>query len=104
MAAPLYFSASEEEQIKYYLTIGEGLPKEFPIYVRNIPKLCSSLVSRRTLERMRSVNSSIAGFIDGSTDGIRMLGLTKDRDYALLTDCEAVFEIARLLQWDGEIG
>lgn len=101
--SPLFFGVTEVEQEHYYKNIAMALPDDYPIYLRYTAQLCNHWISREKLQGRMADSPNIAGLIDGSTDAVKMLSLARDREYQLVTDNESVFEVARLLGYDGYI-
>lgn len=101
--SPLFFGAAQTEQRKYYLDIAVKLPEDFPMYLRCSPKLSSNLISRELVEMLTEDCPNIVGLIDGCTEADRMLRLSENREYQLLTDRESVYKIAGAQRYDGVI-
>lgn len=103
VASPPFFGIAERELVSFYQKIAQTVPDGFPLYLRHIPQLGNNSISKAILQKLIQQCPNIVGLIDNTTDAARMLMLSKDRDYHLLTDCDAVFEIAVLLGYDGLI-
>lgn len=103
VASPLFFEIHEREMLNYYRKVAEAVPDGTVLYLRCLPQLSNNRISRTVFEKLMLQCPNIAGFIDNTTDATRMLDLSKERNYQLLTDCDAVFEVATLLGYDGLI-
>lgn len=103
VVTPLFFGVTERELGCYYQQIAQALPENLPLYLRCAPQLGNNSISRALLQQLLAQLTNVKGIIDSTTDAVRMLTLARDRDYQLLTDCDAVFDIAVLLGYDGLI-
>lgn len=61
IVTPSYFSLNEKAIVKYYKSICDHLPVDFPVYVYVIPQLAHNDVSPETMQRIADVCKNVVG-------------------------------------------
>ena len=90
---PAFFTMDDEGLFQYYSTIVSPLPKDFPVYIYNIPSCTGNDVSPALLRRLLNAFPNIKGIKFSKPDLMRLEDymLQADRCPDLLIGCDSLF-------------
>lgn len=91
--SPAFFSLDEESLYQYYKAVVEGLPKDFPVYVYNIPGNTTNDVPPALLHRLMKDFDNIVGIKYSNPNLMRVEDYlnTDGRRPQLLIGCDSLF-------------
>ena len=91
--SPAFFSLDEESLYQYYKAVVEGLPKDFPVYVYNIPGNTTNDVPPALLHRLMRDFENIVGIKYSNPNLMRVEDYlnTDGRKPQLLIGCDSLF-------------
>lgn len=91
--SPAFFPMDEKSLYQYYCDVIEGLPKDFPVYVYNIPGCTTSDVKPSLLKCLMEKYPNVAGIKYSSPDLMRVEDYlnTDGRVPELLIGCDSLF-------------
>lgn len=91
--SPAFFGMDEESLFQYYVAVIEKLPKDFPVYVYNIPGCTTNDVTPALLKRLMSAFTNVVGIKYSSSNLIRVEDYlnTDARVPELLIGCDSLF-------------
>lgn len=91
--SPAFFGMDEEALFLYYAAVIENLPKDFPVYVYNIPGCTTNDVSPSLLKRLMAAFDNVVGIKYSSPDLMRVEDYlnTAGRVPQLLIGCDSLF-------------
>lgn len=91
--SPAFFGMDEEALFQYYAAVIEGLPKEFPVYVYNIPGCTTNDVTPALLRRLMAAYDNVVGIKYSSPNLMRVEDYlnTDGRVPELLIGCDSLF-------------
>lgn len=91
--SPAFFGMDEESLFRYYAAAIEGLPKDFPVYVYNIPGCTTNDVKPALLRRLMDSYQNVVGIKYSSPDLMRAEDYlnTDGRAPELLIGCDSLF-------------
>lgn len=81
VVTPSFFGIDDEEMVQYYKTISKSLPKDFPIYLYNIPQCSTNDISPQVCETLAKSCPNIVGIKYSGNDPSRILEYLKVNDY-----------------------
>ena len=91
--SPAFFSLDEESLYQYYKAVVEGLPKDFPVYIYNIPGNTTNDVSPALLHRLMKDFDNVVGIKYSNPNLMRVEDYlnTDGRKPQLLIGCDSLF-------------
>lgn len=91
--SPAFFDMDEESLYQYYAAVVSGLPKDFPVYIYNIPGCTTNDVKPALLRRLMADFDNIVGIKYSSSDLMRVEDYlnTDGRVPQLLIGCDSLF-------------
>jgi len=91
--SPAFFGMDEEALFQYYAAVIEKLPKDFPVYVYNIPGCTTNDVTPALLKRLMAAFDNVVGIKYSSPDLMRVEDYlnTDGRVPQLLIGCDSLF-------------
>lgn len=91
--SPAFFNLDEEALFQYYASVIKNLPKDFPVYVYNIPGCTTNDVSPALLRRLMASFDNVVGIKYSSPDLMRVEDYlnTDGRVPQLLIGCDSLF-------------
>lgn len=91
--SPAFFGMDEEALFQYYATVIEKLPKDFPVYVYNIPGCTTNDVTPALLKRLMAAFENVVGIKYSSPNLMRVEDYlnTDGRVPQLLIGCDSLF-------------
>lgn len=91
--SPAFFGMDEEALYQYYAAVIEGLPKDFPVYVYNIPGCTTNDVTPKLLHRLMADFENVVGIKYSSPNLMRIEDYlnTDGRVPQLLIGCDSLF-------------
>ena len=91
--SPAFFGMDEEALFQYYAAVIEGLPKDFPVYVYNIPGCTTNDVTPALLRRLMATYDNVVGIKYSSPNLMRVEDYlnTDGRVPQLLIGCDSLF-------------
>jgi len=91
--SPAFFGMDEEALFQYYTAVIEKLPRNFPVYVYNIPGCTTNDVSPALLKRLMAAFDNVVGIKYSSPDLMRVEDYlnTDGRVPQLLIGCDSLF-------------
>lgn len=90
---PAFFTVDDEALFQYYQAIIEPLPKDFPVYIYNIPSCTANDVSPALLGRLLNAFPNVKGIKFSKPDLMRAEDYLEqpDRRPDLLIGCDSLF-------------
>lgn len=91
--SPAFFGMDEEALFQYYAAVIEKLPKDFPVYVYNIPGCTTNDVPPSLLKRLMAAFENVVGIKYSSPNLMRVEDYlnTDGRVPQLLIGCDSLF-------------
>lgn len=91
--SPAFFGMDEEALFQYYAAVIEGLPKDFPVYIYNIPGCTTNDVTPALLRRLMATYDNVVGIKYSSPNLMRVEDYlnTDGRVPELLIGCDSLF-------------
>ena len=91
--SPAFFGMDEESLYQYYAAVVSGLPKDFPVYIYNIPGCTTNDVKPALLHRLMKDFENIVGIKYSCPDLMRVEDYlnTDGRKPQLLIGCDSLF-------------
>ncbi len=91
--SPAFFGMDEEALFQYYAAVIEKLPKDFPVYVYNIPGCTTNDVTPALLKRLMASFENVVGIKYSSPNLMRVEDYlnTDGRVPQLLIGCDSLF-------------
>lgn len=91
--SPAFFGMDEEALFQYYAAVIEGLPRDFPVYVYNIPGCTTNDVTPALLRRLMATYDNVVGIKYSSPNLMRVEDYlnTDGRVPQLLIGCDSLF-------------
>ena len=91
--SPAFFGMDEESLFQYYAAVIEKLPKDFPVYIYNIPGCTTNDVSPALLHRLMSTFENVVGIKYSNPNLMRVEDYlnTDGRVPELLIGCDSLF-------------
>lgn len=91
--SPAFFDMDEESLFQYYAAVIEKLPKDFPVYVYNIPSCTTNDVPPALLKRLMAAYDNVVGIKYSSTNLMRVEDYlnTDGKVPQLLIGCDSLF-------------
>jgi len=91
--SPAFFGMDEEALFQYYAAVIEKLPKDFPVYVYNIPGCTTNDVPPALLKRLMAAFENVVGIKYSSPNLMRVEDYlnTDGRVPQLLIGCDSLF-------------
>ena len=91
--SPAFFGMDEESLYQYYAAVVSGLPKDFPVYIYNIPGCTTNDVKPALLHRLMNDFENIVGIKYSCPDLMRVEDYlnTDGRKPQLLIGCDSLF-------------
>lgn len=91
--SPAFFGMDEESLYQYYAAVIEKLPKDFPVYVYNIPGCTTNDVTPKLLHRLMAEFENVVGIKYSSPNLMRVEDYlnTTGRVPELLIGCDSLF-------------
>lgn len=91
--SPAFFGMDEEALYQYYASVIEKLPKDFPVYVYNIPGCTTNDVTPKLLHRLMADFENVVGIKYSSPNLMRVEDYlnTNGRVPELLIGCDSLF-------------
>lgn len=102
---PAFFTMDDEGLFQYYRDIVAPLPKDFPVYIYNIPSCTGNDVSPALLKRLLNAFPNIKGIKFSKPDLMRLedYKLQADRCPDLLIGCDSLFVQCLTIGGTGEV-
>lgn len=91
--SPAFFGMDEKALFQYYATVIEKLPKDFPVYVYNIPGCTTNDVTPRLLHHLMATFENVVGIKYSNPNLLRVEDYlnTDGRVPELLIGCDSLF-------------
>ena len=102
---PIYFKVSQEEMYNYYSSIAESVPKDFPVYLYNIPQCSTNDISVELAQRLADAYPNIIGIKYSYPDMIRTLDYisVKSGLFSVLQGSDTLFDTSLIIGCDGVV-
>ncbi len=104
IVTPWFLKCSDRELIGYYMRIADQLPKDFPIYLYNIPQNASNDISSNIAKEIYDKNKNVVGIKYSYTDFTRTLEYLRiDSGFSVLHGCDKLFNCFLMLGCEGTV-
>lgn len=102
IVTPCFFHLTDDELYDYYKAISEAMPKDFPLYLYNIPQLAGNDLTGKTVKRLAQDFENIVGIKYSWPDLDRAQEYTRAREgFSVLMGTDALFSGCMTLGMDG---
>jgi 4-hydroxy-tetrahydrodipicolinate synthase len=93
VVTPSFFGIDDEAMFEYYKTISVNLPKDFPIYLYNIPQCSTNDISVKVCKELAQAYPNIVGIKYSGSDASRVLEYLKVNhyNYSVLVGADRLF-------------
>lgn len=102
---PAYYRVSDEEMYDYYSTIAQSVPKDFPVYLYNLPQSTTNDLSVSVCQQLAAKHPNIIGIKYSFSDMERTRAYlaVRDGNFSVLQGCDLLANIALVLGCDGVV-
>lgn len=105
VVTPVYFSANDKEMEQYFVNVASSVPKDFPVYLYNIPQCSTNDLKPDTVQRIADRCGNVIGLKYSFPDLLRIneyLNVNQGR-CSVLTGADRLFLPALAMGCEGAV-
>ena len=102
---PIFLGVTAEEMEQYYLSLANSVPKDFPLYLYNIPQCAANDLTASVVENLARKAENIVGIKYSFADINRTIDYLKVKDgmFSVLHGCDRALTAMLMLGCDGTV-
>lgn len=103
IVSPMFLGVTKDEMEAYYTELSSIVPKDFPVYLYNIPQCAANNIDPETAMRLAGQCDNIIGVKYSYPDFLETLEYLKIPNFSVLHGCDKMFAELLLMGCDGTV-